>query len=272
VRGRAPAGILAALCAVLTASLWLVGAPAARAAAADVRLAGLDCAANPEVVEVKNFGDAAQDLSGWKLLSDPNESFDLTPAGTIPAGSSIFIESGPGAQATFTWSQSQVFRDNDASDYVRLVDNTGQTKSELRCAALTPSPTPVAPTPTPTPAPGQVPNGGGPPGTPDELISPMTLIYAGGSIALATAGAALSWLGVSVGLDRRRTRRKAAEAAVEAPAEIAQQEPPPAPALSPAPAVRGASAQPLVLALIVALAAAVLVALLVQSGGASRRR
>lgn len=272
---RARAGILAALATLLAVGLWLVGAPGAGAAASDVRLAGLDCTGNPEVVEIKNSGDAGQDLTGWKLLSDPNESFDLTPVGTIPAGGSVFVESGPGAQATFTWSQSPVFRDNDASDYVRLVDSAGQTKSELRCAQPTPTPATAAPTPTPTVGPGQVPNGGGPPGTPDELISPMTLIYAGGSVVAATAGIALSWLGVGLGLDRRRTRRRAAQAPAEAPVEPAQRELPLTPAATSA---RGLSlpnrnaAQPLVLALIVALAAAVLVAFLVQSEGSSRRR
>lgn len=268
--GLGAAGLLA-----LAAAL-VYGGGAAAAVASDVRLAGVDCAASPEVVEVKNFGNTEQDLTGWKLQSDGNDPFDLAPAGTIPAGGSIFIESGPGAQATFKWSQSQIFRDNDPTDYAKLVDNTGATKGQTACAQATAAPT-AAPTPTPTPTAGQVPNGGGPPGAPDGVLTPVTLIYAGGSVIGAVVGLSVTWMGVGLGLEQRRKRRKGAEedAEADAPTE-APQEPAPvvvAPARAwRAPGRQAASAQPLLIALVIALGAAVLVALLLQSQDSSGRR
>ena len=253
----------------------------ASAAVSDVRLASVNCATIPEIVEIKNFGDQEQDLTGWKLESDGTDPFSLSSAGTIPAGASIFVESGPGVQATFTWSQSQIFRDNDPTDYARLVDNTGVTKSQTACAqataAATAAPT-VAPTaaPTSTPA-GQVPNGGGPPGTPDHLVSPLTLIYLGGSAMAAVVGAALSWMGIGAGLDRRRKRRAGADAEAS---DVPGPEPTVVVSLTPIqpqPKPRRrrqheSSSQPLLLALIVALAAAILVALLMQAGEGPKGR
>ncbi len=249
-------------------------ATGASAAASDVRLARVDCAASPEVVEIKNNGDQEQDLTGWKLESDGNDPFLLSPAGTIPAGASIFVESGPGAQAAFTWSQSQIFRDNDPTDYARLVDNTGATRSQTACAQATAAPTAQPSSPTPA---GQVPNGGGPPGTPDHLVSPLTLIYLGGSAMAAVVGAALSWMGIGAGLERRRKRRARAEAdagaepvaepTVEAAPEPGEPQPKPGRRRQ-----RESSPQPLLLALIVALAAAILVVLLMQAGEGPKRR
>ncbi len=249
-------------------------AAGASAAASDVRLAGVDCAASPEVVEIKNNGDQEQDLTGWKLESDGNDPFLLSPAGTIPAGASIFVESGPGAQAAFTWSQSQIFRDNDPTDYARLVDNTGATRSQTACAQATAAPTAQPSSPTPA---GQVPNGGGPPGTPDHLFSPLTLIYLGGSAMAAVVGAALSWMGIGAGLERRRKRRARAEAdagaepvaepTVEAAPEPGEPQPKPGRRRQ-----RESSPQPLLIALIVALAAAILVVLLMQAGEGPKRR
>ncbi len=252
------------------------GGKSALAAASDVRLAAVDCAGSPEVVEVKNFGNEGQDLTGWQLQSDGDAAFDLTPAGTIPAGGSIFIESGANAQATFTWSQSQIFRDNDASDYARLVDNTGTTRGQTACGQAAVSPTPT-PTPSPTPAAGGVPNGGGRPGPSDGLLSPAMFIYAGGSIIGAVVGLSATWMGVSLGLDHKRRRRRssASEAESGKPHPLARPAPA-AQAIEAAPDDNRAwrpelTAQPLLLALIVALVAAILVALM-QSPDSTRRR
>lgn len=254
----------------------------ARAAASDVRVARVDCAGNPEVVEVKNYGTDEQSLAGWKLQSDGNDPFDLTPAGVIPAGASIFIESGPGAQATFKWSDSQVFRDNDATDYARLVDNAGVPKGQIACAQATAAPT-AAPTATPTLTADQVPNGGGPPGAPDGVLSPAMLIYAGGSVIAAAVAFTVTWLGVGVGLEQRKRRRKTAGEAGWAAGlpqpDLVEPEPASAPAaIMPASRARvavrrqKASSEPLVLAMIVAIAAAILVALLMQSQGSTKQR
>jgi hypothetical protein len=264
--------------------LTLLARGGAAAAAPDVRIAGVDCAGDPEVVQVKNFGDEDQDLTGWELQSDGNDPFDLTPAGTIPAGGSVFVESGPGAQATFKWSSAQVFRDNDPTDYVRLVDNAGAAKGETACAQATATPTSApAATPTPTLAPtaNGIPNGGGPPGAPEGVLSPVLLIYAGGAVIGGVAAIGITWMGLAVGIEGRRKRRYGVAASqdgagLEAAAAPADPEPP-APAGS-APlrpvvqARQAAPAQPLLLALIVAIAAAILVALLVQSQDSTRPR
>ncbi len=244
------------------------------AAASDVRLAAVTCAGNPEVVEVKNFGNEGQDLTGWQLQSDGDAPFSLTRAGIIPAGGSIFIESGPNAQSAFRWSQSQVFRDNDPSDFARLVDNTGANRAQTACAQAATSPTA---TPTPTPAAGGVPNGGGPLEPSGGLLSPAMFIYAGGSIIGAVAGISLAWVGVSLGLERRRRRQSSAQEAE--PAEFDRRELAVPAALAIATTPNGmrarrpeVAAQPLLLALIVALAAAILVALLMPSADSTGRR
>lgn len=249
-------------------------APGVLAAASDVRLGTVGCATSPEVVEVKNFGSDPQDLTGWQLLSDGNNPFVLTSAGSIPGGGSIFIESGPTAQATFRWSPSEVFRDNDATDYVRLVDSSGATRGQTACAQAA-----ATATPTPTPAAGGVPNGGGrPAAVPDSALSPAMLIYAGGSVIGAVVGITVTWLSVSFGLDRRRKRRQHAATATDTAVLDAPAEPDQEPAQTPAP-VRArhgrrtkAPAQPLLLALVVALAAAILVALLMQAQDSAGRR
>ena len=48
------------------------------AQAPDIRIAELKCNSAPELVAIENAGDAAQQLAGWKLQSDPaSEVFDL---------------------------------------------------------------------------------------------------------------------------------------------------------------------------------------------------
>jgi hypothetical protein len=236
-------------------------------------LAGVDCASNPEVVEVKNFGDADQSLAGWELQSDGNDPFDLTPAGTIPAGGSIFIESGSGATGTFKWSQSQVFRDNDPTDYARLVDDADATKGQTACAQATAAPT-AALTLTPTPAAGLVPNGGGPPGTPDEVLSPVTLIYAGGSVIGALVGVTITWMGVGLGLAQRRKRSKDDQENPEPdpPGLAPEMDAVRVAARGPQRRRQAAAREPLLMAIVVALVAAVFVALLLQSQDSSGRK
>jgi hypothetical protein len=232
-----------------------------------MKIADLDCNSTPEVVEIENEGPDAQDLSGWQLVSQPttDETFDLTPIGSLPAGASVFIESGPSAQATFTWSDAEIFRDDDSTDFVRLIDDAGATRDERACpaeATFSPSPTPSAsasPPPTPTVAPAvNVPNGGGPPADVTNLSpSPLVTVVAGGS--LVGVGAAIlsaAWLGAS---SRYRRRREPAGSAIEAlaPPTIA------APVRRVSRAAPDAS-RPLLLVLAVAIATAVLVLALSQ--------
>jgi hypothetical protein len=102
-------------------------------------------------------------------------------------------------------------------------------------------------------------------------------IYAGGSIVGAIAGLSLAWMGVSVGLDRRRRRQNAVRESDLGEPDRPGPAVPVAAALAAAPNGTQArrpevAAQPLLLALIVALVAAILVALLMPSADSTRRR
>ncbi len=165
----------------------------------DVEISQVDCTGDPEIVVLTNVGDAAQDFTtgtGWKLQSDPeaSESFDLRVFGSLIAGASVTIQSGPSASGAFTtWMTDEVFRDNDPTDYVKLIDDTGATVQQVNCAGAAAEPTPTA-TPEPSPA-GEVPNGGGPPPPPADMLSPGMMVLIGGSLAAAGMGAvALPWL------------------------------------------------------------------------------
>jgi hypothetical protein len=234
-------------------------------AVADVKIATLDCDSDPQVVEITNSGDEAQDLTGWELQSDPADEqiYDLSSIGTLAPGSSVFIEAGPDAESTFTWSTETIFRAGDPDDFARIVDNEGQTRSQEACAAeaqptTSPEPTATAaPAASPTTAPADgVPDGGGPPtDAADALLAPLTAVVAGASLAtLGSLALAAVWLGGSTTLLKRR------EAPVfELPA-------PPAPIVSSAQPLRAPRAtEPLAIALVVSLLAAILVALLLTS-------
>jgi hypothetical protein len=179
----------------LTLALALL-APAA-AQQSGVRTSALDCIGDPESVVIENAGDAEQDLNGWSLQSDPDETFDLSGVGSLQPAATVTIQSGPSAAGAFTWSTEEVFRDDDDTDYVRLVDDTGATIDEVACS---PSETPE-PTATPTPeatqgaSPDGVPNGGGPPPPTGAGLSPALLL----AVGLVTAGAGA----LAVGLARR---------------------------------------------------------------------
>jgi hypothetical protein len=236
------------------------------AAAADVKIASLDCDSEPQVVELTNSGDASQNLAGWELLSDPvaDESYGLTSIGVLAPGSSVFIESGPGAEATFTWSNANTFRSGDPGDFARLVDDQGSTVSEVACAAgvqatSTPAPTPTTapPAPTPTAAPVDgVPIGGGPPAADaSALVTPLSAVVAGASLAGAGGLTLVAlWLGGAVTALRRRE-----------PVVFEPPPPPPPPIPAAAPRRGQATSEPLILAMVVALCAAILLALILPS-------
>lgn len=254
----------AGLAAVLLACIAL-GSARGAAAAADVKIASLDCTSNPEVVELTNSGDESQDLAGWQLQSDPigSQSYDLTQIGVLAPGSSVFIESGPNAEATFTWSTEDIFRTDDPDDFARLVDSSGSTRSEEACAAVVqptastePTPT-IAPAATPTAAPADgVPDGGGPPtGGAASLVNPLTVVVAGGSLAGAGGMALLAmWLSGAVSLLKRRE-----------PMVFETPPPPPPPLMRSSSRRAQSSTEPLVLALVVALCAAIVVALVLPA-------
>jgi hypothetical protein len=186
--------------------LTLVLISTARAQEPDIQIAVLDCNGDPEVVLIKNLGVAAQPLDGWQLQSDPPDSevFDLTVLGGLGPWAAASIQSGPSASGIFIWGLEFVFRDDDPTDYARIVDDTGSVVHQVECAgAATPEPQPTpSPEPTPTPSPepspaADVPNGGGPPPLADNALSDATMIFLGGLVSAAgVVTVALSWLGL----------------------------------------------------------------------------
>jgi hypothetical protein len=177
----------------------------ARAQGPDVRIAQLECSGDPELVVIENQGDAGQALAGWRLESDPPDSevYDLTVLGALQPGASVFINSGPSASGVFKWGQEFMFRDDDPTDYARIVDDTGAVVDQVNCPgevapeeSPTSSPT-SSPTPSPTPAPSNgVPNGGGPPPPTDGALSSAMMALVGAAVAaVGMASMALSSFG-----------------------------------------------------------------------------
>ena len=247
-------------CAVASPFLLHDAVNASPARASDVRIATLECSASPEVIEISNAGADGEDLVGWKLVSDPvaNESYDLSAIGALPSGSSVFIQSGPGATATFTWSTSQLFRDDDATDFARLVNDSGATVSQKACAA-SPS-TSVAPTPTASAvAIGDVPDGGGPPGdVANFVVRPLVALAAGASLLVLGV---VTFTAALIGTASPGRRRRGAAVAPVSPIPAS----PPPRRTSRGSRLRQSGSEPLLLALTAALAAAVIVALVNQS-------
>ena len=196
-------GFLAALTAS-AAGVALGSVSLILAQGAGVEIVALDCLSIPEVITIKNLGATPQDLTDWTLQSDSqSERFDLSPAGVLDPGESIFVQAGPQASGAFVWSAELVLRDGDASDYARILDSVGDTVHQVACARAPAS----APSPTPEPAPG-VPNGGGPPPPEAVGLSAGAMILIGGSMAAAgLASSLIAW-----------PRRAAAGAVGSAPA------------------------------------------------------
>lgn len=198
------ASILLGLALVAVSIVWLPSPAAAQGP--DVRIAKLECESEPELVVIENRGLEAQDLTGWRLESDPpsQEVFDLSVVNTLLPGESVFIEAGPGTGGIFAWSQEFVFRDGDPTDYARLVDGAGSVVDQANCPGQaplgTPEPTPTpTPTPQPTPTPvgspaAEVPNGGGPPPAGEALPAAVLMVTGGLVMVGGIAGMTLPWL------------------------------------------------------------------------------
>ena len=177
---------VSALVSALAIALALAAVSPAGAQGPDVQIAQLSCNGDPELVVIENFGDTAQTLAGWELQSDPPDSqtFDLSTLGTqLVPGASISIQSGPSAGGVFQWTLEFIYRDDDPTDYARIVDDTGAIVHQVNCAEATSTP---SPTPSPEPSPvGEVPNGGGAPPITSGSSSPAMILLVGGSLAVA---------------------------------------------------------------------------------------
>ena len=174
---------VSALVSALAIALALAAVSPAGAQGPDVQIAQLSCSGDPELVVIENVGDTAQTLTGWELQSDPPDSqaFDLAVLGGLAPGSSVSIQSGPSAGGVFKWGLEFIYRDDDPTDYARIVDDTGAIVHQVNCAEATPSPTP---SPEPSPA-AEVPNGGGAPPITSGSLTPAMILLVGGSLAIA---------------------------------------------------------------------------------------
>jgi len=183
---------------ILAMAFAVAAASIARAQGPDVQIVQLGCNTDPELVVIENLGDAPQALAGWELQSDPpgSEVYDLSVRGELVVGADIRVQSGPSASGVFlqdNWGLEFIFRDDDPTDYVRLVDDTGFVVQQVNCGEVAPEP---SPTPSPEPSPtADVPNGGGAPPPPGGALLAAMMVLVGGSIAAAgVATGALSWL------------------------------------------------------------------------------
>lgn len=181
-----------ALGSALAIALALVAVSSVGAQGPDVQISKLECiddtnvAGIQELVVIENLGDVTQDFTGWELQSDPpgSEVYDLSQLGSLPKGASVRIESGPSASGVFKWGLESIFRDDDPTDYARIVDDTGAIVHQVNCAGG------ATPTPSPTPSPkpslaGEIPNGGGLPPVAEGAVWPTITLLIGGSIAVA---------------------------------------------------------------------------------------
>ncbi|OGR95946.1 MAG: hypothetical protein A2V88_10190 [Elusimicrobia bacterium RBG_16_66_12] len=116
-----------AVASTVAIALALAAIFSVEGARADIQIVHLGCTGDPELVIIENRGDAVQELAGWELQSDPPDSqvFDLTVLGALQPEASVSIQSGPSASGVFNWGPEFVFRDDDPTDYVRIVDDTG---------------------------------------------------------------------------------------------------------------------------------------------------
>jgi hypothetical protein len=157
-------------------------------AASDVQVVNLDCELHPRKIAIQNNGDIAQDLTGWKLLSNkPNEVYELSGAdrpGQVAPGQSFFVFNGhlsepapyqSGGSWIYPWNYTPVLDESffvlfpDGTDFIRLVDASGfpwREVSSMRCpdnpGPIPPLEQPQTPTPAPSnPTPGPGGNTGG---------------------------------------------------------------------------------------------------------------
>jgi hypothetical protein len=138
----------------------MVSATPAQAAALP-QVTAIECAKHPglfDLVYISNVGDAAMDLGGWQLRSDPEgaEQMALAPAGLLDPGEQIIIAAGAHGvnlpnENLYLWTNAEVLRDGgEPADYAKLYDAGGGFVSGLDCTGR--ALTAAAPGPAPAPA------------------------------------------------------------------------------------------------------------------------
>ena len=177
------------LCVAVGAGLAV---PSKASAAADVQVTLIDCAKHPRKIAFQNKGDAAQNLTGWILLSNKPYQFDKPYSeeayelsgpdrpGQIGPGEVFYVFNGHGNDQEKPWESggSWVYSWNytaelvesafvlkpDGTDFIRLVDASAfpwREVSNMRCEDNT-GPIPAFEQPsTPTPQPSNPDSGTG---------------------------------------------------------------------------------------------------------------
>jgi competence protein ComEC len=83
---------------------------------------------NTEWVEVKNSGNAPQDLSGWTLSDASNHTYTFPQNFVLGAGDSVKVRTGSGTDSTsdLYWGRGSPIWNNDG-DTATLKDEDGRT-------------------------------------------------------------------------------------------------------------------------------------------------
>jgi hypothetical protein len=95
---------------------------------ADLRIVTLSSSSAPEYVTIQNYGEAAQNMTDWHLVSVVGpQTFDFPAGYILAAGATVRIESNDGATnnppAVLFWSSEAIW--NNAGDKAELRDSWG---------------------------------------------------------------------------------------------------------------------------------------------------
>jgi hypothetical protein len=139
----------AALSPAPTGTLTTTPSPTPTATATEepgnVVIVSVACNSDPEVVEITNLGPGEQDLTGWRLesdpVTDPGQVFNLSQVGVLDPQATVSVFSGSNARPTdppgqFRWDTKYKFRDGDPDDFARIVDDEGIPADQANCAAF----------------------------------------------------------------------------------------------------------------------------------------
>ena len=146
---------------VLLAAIFTFAAAPTSAAPGDVSISALSCDSSPEYVRITNYGGASQSLSGFHILSDPSQNYDLsTHVASIGASQTLEFQSGTGAAdnpgaGIYKLTGAFIYRNSpDTTDYASLL-RSDSTTNQVNCGTTPTVPPTASPTHSPTPTPGQ---------------------------------------------------------------------------------------------------------------------
>jgi hypothetical protein len=102
---------------------------------ADLYISALQCEGRDEYVRITNAGGAAQQLSGWRIISVVGPQVFDFPSYSLAPGATVSVHSGPDAPPTggdiFQWSRAYIW--NNDGDTAELRDPSGALIDEDEC-------------------------------------------------------------------------------------------------------------------------------------------